>query len=859
MPVIVASHAGFCMGVQQAIEQALQAANQAEEQGLQCYSLGELIHNPAAVSALEARGIRAVQHPEEARDGLLILRSHGVSPDVEEKARQIATQVVDCTCPFVRHLHGAVRDFSAQGAPVILIGDAGHPEVIGTAGWCKGRVWVISTPEEVNALPDEAAEALLVAQTTFPPQRWEQLSQQLLARFPNLTVRRTICSATALRQQEAAELAATVDIMMVVGGKNSANTRKLYETCKQHCPNTYLVECAAEIPPHLRFKPEQRIGVTAGASTPEWSLKEVINTMNDMERMDQATTPETEQAPQAPVAAEETAVEPTAEAQTPAAEPEQEAPQAPEATEETAAEEPAAPEAQAEEAEAPAQEAEAEAEPEAKPAPTFMDQVAASMTRIRSGQTITGKVVQITEDEVCVNIGYKSDGLIKRSELVDEDVELGDDIEVEVVKVNDGDGNVILSQRNIVNRKVWEDIKAKYEAGEFVQGVGKEAVKGGLLATIEGVRAFIPASHLSQRYVEKINQFVGQEMTLKIIELDDSKKRVVASRKEVLAAENAAKKEAVWSNLVEGSVVRGIVRRFASFGAFVDLGGVDGLIHITDLSWNRSAQPQDVLKANQEIDVKILSLDRERERIQLGYKQLQPRPWDNVEEKYPVGEVLTRKVVRIRPFGAFIELEPGVDGLVHISQVSITRIDKVEDVLQPGQEVNVKILGVDPDAKRISLSIREALEESVYESPADIPGEWHEDQSAAPAPQAPRTIEEALAPADDATEETGVAAAFRRAAEAAGLVQEDAPAGDIAEAAQKAADTAEEAVEETADTAEKAVEETADAVEQKAEEAAQKAGEVAEEAAQTVAEGIEAAEEKLEVAAEGEEEPKENA
>jgi len=859
LPVVVAKHAGFCMGVQQAIDQALRAAQLAGEQGLRCYSLGELIHNPAAVAALEAKGIHAVQQPEEAAGGLLILRSHGVSPDVEEKARQIAAQVVDCTCPFVRHLHGTVRDFSAQGAPVILIGDPGHPEVIGTAGWCKGKVWVISTPQEVDALPQEAGQALLVAQTTFPPKEWERLSQQLLARFPGITVRRTICSATALRQQEAAELAATVDVMIVVGGKNSANTRKLYETCKEHCPETYLVECAAEIPPHLRFKPEQRIGVTAGASTPEWSLKEVINTMNDMERMDQATTPETEQAPQTP-AAEETAAEPTVEAQTPDVQPEQVTPEAPEAVAPEAPEAPeaqpeeaAAPQEEAEEAAEPAPEADAEPTPEDKPAPTFMDEVAASMTRIRAGQTITGKVVQITEDEVCVNIGYKSDGLIKRSELVDEDVELGDDIEVEVVKVNDGDGNVILSQRNIVNRKVWEDIKAKYEAGEFVEAVGKEAVKGGLLATIEGVRAFIPASHLSQRYVEKISQFVGQPMTLKIIELDDSKKRVVASRKEVLAAENAAKKEAVWSNLVEGSIVRGIVRRFASFGAFVDLGGVDGLIHITDLSWNRSAQPQDVLKANQEIDVKILSLDHERERIQLGYKQLQPRPWDNVEEKYPVGEVLTRKVVRIRPFGAFVELEPGVDGLVHISQVSLTRINKVEDVLQPGQEVNVKVLGVDPDAKRISLSIREALEEGVYDSPAAIPGEWHDEQQydAAPVAQAPRTIEEALAPADDSVEETGVAAAFRRAAEAAGLVQESAPVEEVAEAAAK------EEVEAAVDTAEEAVEEAAEAVEEVAQEAAEKAGEVAEEAAQTVNEGIEAAKEEIEEAAE--EEPKDNA
>ena len=380
--------------------------------------------------------------------------------------------------------------------------------------------------------------------------------------------------------------------------------------------------------------------------------------------------------------------------------------QAEEAVEEAADAE----EAPADEAAERATEPEPAAEEAPKPEPSFMDEVAASMSRIRAGQTVTGKIIQITDDEVCVNIDYKSDGLLKRDEMVDKDIELGDEIEVEVVKVNDGEGNVILSQRNIVNRKVWAALMEKYEAGELVDAVGREAVKGGLLANIDGVRAFIPASHLAQRYVEKISQFVGQEMQLKIIEVDESKKRVVASRKEALAIQNAAIKEAVWSQLEEGAIVKGIVRRFTNFGAFVDLGGVDGLIHVSDLSWSRSVNPSDVLSANQEIDVKILSLDRERDRIALGYKQLQPRPWDNVEEKYPVGTILTRKIVRIRPFGAFIELEPGVDGLVHISQVAPTRIERIEDVIQPGQEVDVKVLSVDPDAKRISLSIREAMQ-----------------------------------------------------------------------------------------------------------------------------------------------------
>ena len=369
----------------------------------------------------------------------------------------------------------------------------------------------------------------------------------------------------------------------------------------------------------------------------------------------------------------------------------------------------------------------------------FMAEVDATLVRIHPGQTVTGRVVQITDDEVCVSIGYKADGLIKRADLVDQNVKLDDEIEVEVVKVNDGEGNVLLSQRNIVNRKAWDALMEKYDAGEYVDGVGKEAVKGGLIADVCGVRAFVPASQLSQRYVEKIGDFVGKDMKLKIIEVDKQKKRIVASRKAVVAEEAAAKKKEVWDKLEEGVVIHGIVRRLTDFGAFVDLGGVDGLIHITDLAWSRVNHPSDVLSINQEVEVKILSLDRERERIQLGYKQLQPKPWDNIEEKYPVGTILERNVVRIRPFGAFIELEPGVDGLVHISQCALTRIAKVEDVLTVGQPVRVKVLAVDPEAKRISLSIREALadEAMTNDDAMEIPGEDAPVEEAPAAEEAP--------------------------------------------------------------------------------------------------------------------------
>ncbi len=627
MPLEIAAHAGFCMGVRRAVEAAVNVA----DTGVASCTLGELIHNPQVVEMLRLRGVPPVASPEEAVGRQVLIRSHGVSPDVIDSLREAGCEVMDLTCPFVDKLHRIVRDETSADCPVVLVGEKEHPEVRGTAGWAKGEVFVVATPEEAEQLPDMPC-ALAVAQTTYPPERWRAVTDVLRRKVENLKERCTICNATETRQREAKELAARADAMIVVGGRNSANTQKLYAACKALCPRTILVECAAEIPPAFANIDSEFIGITAGASTPDGSLKEVVTRMTDIENKD------------------------------------------------------------------------------------FMAEVEATLVKIRPGQTVTGTVVQVTEDEVCVNIGYKADGLIKRSELTQEDVKLGDEIEVEVVKVNDGEGNVLLSQRNIVNRKAWEALMAKYDAGEYVDGVGKEAVKGGLIADVEGVRAFVPASQLSQRYVEKIADFVGKDMKLKIIEVDKQKKRIVASRKAVMAEESAAKKKEAWEKLEEGIVIHGIVRRLTDFGAFVDVGGVDGLIHITDLSWGRIKHPSEVVKPNQEVDVKILSLDKERERIQLGYKQLQPRPWDNATEKYPEGAIVEGKVVRITEFGAFVELEPGLDGLVHISQCALNRVAKVEDAVQVGQAARVKVLSVDPEKKRISLSIRQVLEEEAFDA-----------------------------------------------------------------------------------------------------------------------------------------------
>ena len=632
--MVLASHAGFCFGVRRAVGTAEKAAP--------AVTLGPIIHSPQVVERLRRMGIVPVDALEEIPDGVrAVIRSHGVDRATYDALARKGCEVVDATCPFVARIHDMAREASRAGIPLVVVGEAEHPEVRGILGWTDGEKYAVLSREDVERLP-HLSEALVVSQTTMVEEKFRELCSALAEKIDRPDVRATICPATRDRQNECVEIARKADVMIVIGGRESSNSRKLYRLAARFCPRTFFIESAAELS-GVRAAPSDVIGITAGASTPDCIIKEVVARMNDIEK-------------KAPI--EETQ----------------------------------------------------------DPSVMSMEDVDKTLVQLRPGQIVTGQVVQISDDEVCVNVGYKADGLVKKSDLSSTDVKIGDEIEVEVVKVNDGEGNVLLSQKNIINRKAWEDICAKEEAGEFVVGIGKEAVKGGLLADVEGVRTFIPASQLSLRYVEKIDEFVGQPMKLKIIEIDKTKKRIVASRKAVLMAEEAEKKKHIWETLEVGSIVKGTVRRLADFGAFVDIGGVDGLVHVTDLSWGRVKHPSDVVSVGQEIDVKILNVDPERERISLSYKQTQPRPWTVAADKYPVGSVVEGKVVRITTFGAFVELEPGLDGLVHISQCALTRIAKVEDAVNVGDIVRVKVLDVNTEAKRISLSIREVLEDEALDS-----------------------------------------------------------------------------------------------------------------------------------------------
>ena len=682
MKIILAPNAGFCFGVRRAVDSVYENLNQA----LPLYTLGPIIHNPSVVEELNKKGVRVAKTIEDVTEGKVVIRSHGVGKEVYDKIESKGFEYIDATCPYVKRIHKLVEEYHHNGYDIIIIGEENHPEVIGIKGWCNNQAYVVNNIEDVEKLP-EMNKACVVAQTTTARSRWDELVKELKHKVKDLKEFNTICYATAQRQKEAESIAKTVDVMLVIGGKNSSNTKKLYNICKSYCEKTFAIETANDIDFSV-FDPKDVVGITAGASTPDWIIKEVIEKMNlfdenNKEKMNEAINQEQK------IAAD------------------------PEATEEKKLEPQEVQQVDSHKA----------TDKEATDEVTTMEGIEETIISLRSGQIVKGTVLSVNPTEVIINVGYKSDGILPLDEINLEEGQTphdvfkpGDEIEVEVLKVNDGEGNVVLSRKSVERRQAWKAIETGFKNGEELKGVCTEAVKGGVIANIKGIRVFVPASQLSNRYVEDLNTFVGQTLRLRIIELDRRRRRVVASQRVILEAEEEAKRKNLFDSLEEGQRIKGVVKRLTNFGAFVDIGGVDGLIHISDLSWGHVKHPSEVLSVDENVEVVVLSVDKENERISLGYKQTIPHPWDNVEAKYPVGSVVKGKVVRITPFGAFVELEPGVDGLVHISQVANKRIQKVEDELSIGQEINAKVLDVSSENRRISLSIRELLKEEEEKS-----------------------------------------------------------------------------------------------------------------------------------------------
>ncbi len=681
--VIVAKSAGFCFGVSRSVKMA-----EALLESGPALSYGPLIHNADVVERLRERGLGVISSPEEAGPGdRVILRAHGVPLAEEQALRGRGAEVVDATCPFVAKIHRIAAEASAAGRGVIVIGSAGHPEVRAICGRCTGAKVVSDEAELKNLLETEpeirSKPLTVVVQTTQTEENLARCEILIKKWCTNAEIFDTICSATSTRQTEAIKLASECDAMVVIGGRNSANSLHLAELCAERCPNTQFVEGAGAL--DMPALAEARtIGVTAGASAPEWIIKEVHGKMSD-EILIQENP------------AEETAAEPAVETAEPVTE---------------AAAETAVP---AEEAAPAAEEAEAAEKPAAEK--SFDELLEDSLKTIYNGDRVSGTVVAITPTEVSVDLGTKYSAFIPTDEFtndgavsIDEAVKVGDTVEAIVVRVNDVEGTAQLSKKRLDAAKSWQVIEQAQADGTVVEGMVTEDNKGGLVVNVGGVRVFVPASQSGLPKDSPLSQLVKTSVRLKITEVNRGRRRVVGSIRAVVQKERREKADAVWNEIEVGKTYHGTVKSLTSYGAFVDIGGIDGMVHVSELSWNRIKNPAEVVSVGQEVDVYVIGFDREKRRISLGYKKAEDNPWLRFVNTCSVGDVVKVKVVKLMPFGAFAEVMDGVDGLIHISQMSNHRIGKPEEVLSVGDVVDAKITAIDNDKQKISLSIRALTE-----------------------------------------------------------------------------------------------------------------------------------------------------
>ena len=636
MRVELARSAGFCYGVRRAVRLAEEAA----EQGTPCVMLGPIIHNSDVIRYLEERGVGLIQTPQQAPQGTaVIIRSHGEGKAIHQALAARGCPVIDATCPNVSRIHRIVEEAEKDGRQVLIVGTADHPEVTAIAGWCVQPVVLEGKADLERWLAEDPKRReiplTMVSQTTSTHFIWTECVKKAKKECTNLKIFDTICNATYKRQSEAQALAARCDAMVVIGGRESSNTKRLAELCGALCPKVVWIERAAELEPST-LRRKASIGITAGASTPEWIIKEVYDKMSDEH-----------------IEIEE----------------------------------------------------------------SFAEMLEKSIKTLNTGEKVTGVVTGITPTEIYVDLGTKHAGYIPVSELTDDPtvkvedmVKVGDEIETYVMRVNDQEGVVTLSKKRLDTVKSWEDIEQAREDHTTVEGVVTEENKGGVVVSIKGVRVFVPASQTGLPRETPMSQLVKQKVRLRITEVNRARKRVVGSIRAVEAEERAARAAEVWANIEEGKRYTGTVKSLTSYGAFVDIGGVDGMVHISELSWSRIKHPSEVVSVGDTVEVYVISFDPEKKKISLGMKDRSQNPWEVFTGKYQVGDVANVRVVKLMTFGAFAEVVPGVDGLIHISQIADHRIDKPGDVLSEGQMVDVKIIDIDYDNKKVSLSIRALLE-----------------------------------------------------------------------------------------------------------------------------------------------------
>ena len=638
--IIIAKSAGFCFGVRRSVSMAEKLLEEGK-----AYSLGPLIHNYDVVSHLEEKGLSVIGTPEELPEGgRVIIRSHGVSSEVYMALEEKSAQVCDATCPKVKKIHELVSEASAAGRFIVIIGMHGHPEVEAVGGWCADHV-ICENVSELSELFRNNTELLdnpitMVVQTTQTRSNFTECANFLKKMCTNAQIFDTICGATSMRQEEAAKIAASCDVMVVIGGKHSANSVHLAEICRRECDNVQFISRADELDKD-RLSGAETVGITAGASTPSWIIKEVSNKMSEEIKID--------------AAAEEKEL-------------------------------------------------------------SFDEMLEESIKTIYNGDKVTGCVIAITGTEISVDIGAKYSGFIPTTEFTDDGinvedaVKVGDTIEAVVVRVNDVEGTVMLSKKRLDAAKSWTAVEEAVENGNVLEGVVTEENKGGIVVSVGGVRVFVPASQSGLPKEADMSQLLKQKVRVKITEVNRGRKRVVGSIRAVAQKERRERAEAIWSEMEVGNKYHGTVKSMTSYGAFVDIGGIDGMVHVSEMSWGRIKNPAEMFSIGDEVDVYVISFDREKRKISLGYKDPAENPWTKFTAAYNVGDTAEVKIVKLMTFGAFAEVLPGVDGLIHISQIANRRIGKPEEVLTVGDVVEAKITAIDMENHKISLSIRALAE-----------------------------------------------------------------------------------------------------------------------------------------------------
>ena len=639
MQIILAKTAGFCFGVNRAVKLTYELL----EQGRPVATLGPLIHNPQVVEDLESKGAITCDSVDDVPDGYeVVIRSHGVGQSVYDKISTRRLAYHDATCPFVTKIHKIAARAGAEGAMLLVAGDAKHPEVQGIVGHTTGKVEVFANLAELEKLLPEFTQQksiFAVAQTTFNVQSWETCKEFLKNQCTNAKIFDTICNATWARQQEAEDLSQKCDHMVVIGGHHSSNTQKLLQVAARHT-KAINVETADELDKDW-LNGARIVGVTAGASTPSSIIEEVLNCMSEEIRDDMS----------------------------------------------------------------------------------FEEMLAASEAKpLYAGKIVKAKVISVSPTECVVGIdGSKHTGIVKLSEMshdpnakMEDLVKVDDELDLVVVKTNDQEGVDTLSRVRFEAQKGMKDVSEAAENGTVMEGDVMEANKGGVVVNVKGVRVFVPRSQATMRRDEDYTKLVGQHVKLVITEC--AGRKIVGSINKVTAEENKAKRDEFWKNVEVDKQYTGVVKSLTSYGAFVDIGGVDGLCHISELSWNNIKHPSEVVSVGDTIEVYVKSYDPENQKVSLGYKKEEDNPWEKLKNEYPIGSEFEAPVVSITKFGAFVRILPGIDGLVHISEISNERVNKVSDVLKVGDMVKVKLINVDFDRKRISLSMKACLDEAAEDA-----------------------------------------------------------------------------------------------------------------------------------------------